>query len=236
MKKTLAVGASAVLAAIVGTAYFGFQTVKDITELLRENKELKASIARLTAEQEIGIAQVTEQRRGADGQLQTTVRFVELPDGVGKIDTSYTFHGDILYFEALVVKFEEPLVAKGEERSLYVWRRIYGERVAPADGFPLQPERVEPRRYEGAFVRLKLADRTAFWNGIWDLAHDPQRLRSLGVRAISGKAPSHQMRPGFRYHLKISATGELNIEAVADPLARTPASPNPSPTPKAAVP
>lgn len=220
MRKTLIAGASAVLAAVLGTAYYGFQTVKDITQLLKENQELKASISRLTSEQEIGIAQVTAQERSPEGQLRTTVRFVELPLNAGRIDTAYTFTGDVLYFEALVVKFEEPLVAKGEERSLYVWRRLYGEKIAPAEGHILQPERTEPARYEATFARLKLADRTTFWNAIWDLAHDTQRLRNLGVRAISGKAPSYQMRPGYRYRLKISATGELNIEAEADPLAK----------------
>ncbi|MBS0660095.1 MAG: hypothetical protein JSR82_17790 [Verrucomicrobia bacterium] len=229
MRKQLIVGATAVLAAVLGTAYYGFQTVKDITQLLKENQELKASIARLTSEQEIGIAQVTAQERGADGQLRTTVRFVELPLNAGRIDTEYTFSGDVLYFEALVVKFEEPLVARGEERALYVWRRLYAEKVAPADGKILQPERTEPARYEATFAKLKLAERTTFWNAIWDLAHDTQRLRSLGVRAISGKAPSYQMRPGYRYYLKISATGELNIEPEADPLAAKPAVPTPTP-------
>jgi len=38
------------------------------------------------------------------------------------LEKEYEIEGDIIHFDALIVKFDEQLVMDGKERTLYLWR------------------------------------------------------------------------------------------------------------------
>jgi hypothetical protein len=63
---------------------------------------------------------------------------------------------------------------------------------------------------------LKEDEATRFWDAIWDLADDPDRLKRHGVEAIYGNAVYTRLKPGLIYIFKISANGRLSPEVVPD--------------------
>lgn len=210
--------ALAVIAAVVAVATAWRTTALTFRQLLTENKQLREAIANLTHEDQIGYAKVLRQET-RDGRLRTTLRFVET-DRNDKtrpvLQVEYEVEGDVVYFDALIVKFSDRLVQDGRERALYLWRRIYGEKMRPEDGHPIEAPGQEPRRYADLFAKLPLKHRTLFWSEIWDLADDPDRLRDLGITAIYGNAVYRKVRPGLIYVFKISNTGAMYPETVPD--------------------
>lgn len=212
----------ATLMVIVGLAVVGLlawaalYASRSIFELLGENKTLRQSISNLTEETQIGYAKVIEQTE-RDGRLYTRLIFVETDrkdETVRLLEKEYEIEGDIIHFDALIVKFGSQLVMDGRERALYLWRRVYGEQMRPADGFPIDEPGGEPARYRDLCARLSVRDREMFWSEIWALADDNNRLREAGVRAIYGNVVYKRLRPGFIYSFKIDNQGALFPETV----------------------
>jgi hypothetical protein len=203
-------------AAVVGPGLY--QGAMTIHELLTENRHLKQAITNLTEEDQIGYAKVVSQRR-EDGRLLTTIRFVETARGdkTRKIlEKEYTIEGDVVHFDALVVKFGDKMVMDGETRALYLWRRVYGEKMAPQDGYAIEEPGAEPKRYSGLLETLPIRHQELFWSHIWDLANDPEQLREYDIEAIYGSVIYHKLKEGLIYVFKISPTGHLYPEIVPD--------------------
>jgi hypothetical protein len=189
-----------------------------IHQLLTENKQLKEAITNLTAEEQIGYAKVIKQET-QNNKIFTTVRFVETArnDKFKKIlEKDYAIEGDIVHFDALIVKFDNKIVMDGKERSMYLWRRIYGETMPPQDGFAIESPGAEPARYADLLNRLSIKQREMFWSNIWFLANDVEHLKQDGITAIYGSAVYSKLRPGLIYVFKISPTGQLYPEVAPD--------------------
>ena len=148
-----------------------------LNDLLSENKTLKKSLSNLTDENKIGYAKVIAQTRDSKGYvLTTTLKFVEIArDNELKkvLEKEYTIEGDIVHFDALIVKFSDKMVMDGRKRSMYLWRRVYGEKMSPETGFPIEDFGAEPGRYGDLLRELPIEEKQVFWSGIWDLANDP---------------------------------------------------------------
>jgi hypothetical protein len=189
-----------------------------IHQLLNENKQLKQAISNLTAEEQIGYAKVLKQET-KDGKTWTTLRFVETArdDKLKKIvEKDYSIEGDIVHFDALIVKFSDKMVMDGKERAMYLWRRVYGEGTAPQNAFPIESPGDEPARYADLMSRLPVKQKEMFWSNIWDLANDTEKLKQDGISAIYGNAVYSKLKPGLIYIFKISPTGQLYPEIVPD--------------------
>lgn len=197
-------------------AYAGLYASRTIYQLLGENRELKAAITNLTHEDQIGYAKVLSQEE-RDGRLYTKLLFVETARGdmtARILEREYEIEGDVVHFDALIVKFGPEVVMDGKERALYLWRRVYGEKMTPEQGFPIEEPGAPPARYADLSARLSLADRDLFWDEVWALSDDPERLAKAGVRAIYGNVVYKRVRPGLIYVFKIDATGGLFPEVV----------------------
>lgn len=206
---------------IGGAAYMGrgfYYGAATIHELLNENKQLKQAIGHLTDEDQIGYAKVISQRQ-ENGRLLTTLRFVETARDdktVRILQREYMVEGDVVHFDALIVTFGDKMVMDGRARALYLWRRIYGETMAPQDGFPIEEPGAEPKRYAGLLQALPIRDQKLFWTEIWDLANNLDKLKAHGIKAIYGNAVYRKLREGLIYVFKITPTGELSVEVVPD--------------------
>ncbi len=206
---------------LAAAAYVGpglYHRAMTIHELLTENRELKQAINNLTEEDQIGYAKVLSQRN-EDGRLLTTIRFVETArDDKTKVilQKECIVEGDVIHFDALIVKFEDKMVMDGKTRALYLWRRIYGESTSPQGGCPIEEPGAEPKRYAGLLQALPLEHQQLFWSSIWDLANDPEKLRAHGIKAIYGSVVYNKFRPGLIYVFKISPVGHLYPEVVPD--------------------
>jgi hypothetical protein len=189
-----------------------------IHQLLAENKHLKRAITNLTREEQIGYAKVITQKT-EDGRLFTTIRFVETArDDILKtiLEKEYTIEGDIIHFDALIVKFGDKMVMDGKTKALYLWRRVYGEKTAPEDGFAIEEPGAEPNRYSDLLQALSIKQRQLFWSNIWDLANDPEKLKAYDIKAIYGNVVYSKLREGLIYIFKISPTGQVYPDVVPD--------------------
>jgi hypothetical protein len=210
-----------IVAAIIALAYLAREPYKaavTIHELLGENKQLKQAITDLTAEDQIGYAKVIAQET-KDGELSTTIKFVETArdDKLKKIlEKEYTIAGDIIHFDALIVKFGNKMVMDGSSKALYLWRRIYGEQMAPEEGFEIEEPGTEPQRYSDLLQALPIEQREMFWSNIWELANDPEKLTEYDIDAIYGNAVYSKLRSGLIYIFKINSTGQVYPEIVPD--------------------
>ncbi len=204
-----------ILALAAGALFYGTKTLHD---LLSENKHLKQAITTLTQEEQIGYAKVLRQET-RDGKRFTTLRFVETARGnplETVLEKEYEIEGDIIHFDALIVTFSSQAVMDGKERSLYLWRRVYGETQSPAEGYSIEELGVAPARYNTLLNRLHMKEQSMFWMAIWDLANDSEALQQHGIKAVYGNAVYKKLRPGLIYVFKISPTGQLYPETVPD--------------------
>ena len=206
------------LVALVYLARGFYSGAMTIHELLAENKHLKQAITNLTDEEQIGYAKVLSQQT-KDGQLFTTVRFVETArdDELKKIlEKDYQIEGDIIYFDALIVKFGDKMVIDGKQKALYLWRRVYGEKTAPQDAFLIEEPGAEPRRYNDLLKLLPAGQRQLFWSNIWSLANNPDKLKAHDIEAVYGNIVYSKLQKGLVYIFKISPTGQIHPEVVPD--------------------
>jgi len=214
-KKTVFYGL--VVAGIIAGVYVGrsrFGAAKTIHQLLTENRQLKTAITNLTDEDQIGYAKVLGQHQ-QDGKLFTTIRFVETDrdDNLKRVlEKDYLVEGDIVHFDALVVKFGRQMVMDGEQKALYLWRRVYGEKTAPEDGLTIEQPGREPQRYRDMLKLLGKSDRELFWQNIWELANDPEKLRRYGIEAVYGNVVYSRLTEGRVYIFKISPAGQVYPE------------------------
>jgi hypothetical protein len=208
------VGVCAVIAVYYGRGFY--RGAMTINELLTENKQLKRALTNLTQEDQIGYAKVVGQKT-EDGRLLTTVRFVETArnDKTKQIlQKECTVEGDIVHFDALIVRFGDQMVLDGKARALYLWRRIYGEKMTPESAFAIEDCGTEPQRYNDLLAALPINERQLFWTQIWDLANDPNKLSRYGIRAIYGNDVYCRLREGLIYVFKITPTGQFSVEDV----------------------
>jgi len=204
-----------VLAFVGGSIFYGTKTVHD---LLAGNEKLKAAITSLVHEDQIGFAKVIKQEE-RDGKLYTTLKFVETARGdiLDKVlEKEYEIEGDVVHFDTLIVTFSDQAVMDGKARSLYLWRRIYGENMSPSEGYDIETPGTHPERYAGLLRELRQPEQQMFWEAIWDLANDPEALRDHGIKAIYGNAVYKRLRPGLIYVFKIGADGHVYPETELD--------------------
>jgi len=209
-------GVCLVIAAYLGRGFY--YRAMTIHQLLSDNKHLKQAITNLTDEDQIGYAKVIAQEPN-DGKLFTTIKFVETARDdklVTILEKEYTLEGDIVYFDALIVKFGDKIVMDGKTKSLYLWRRVYSEKMAPEQGFAIEEPGTEPQRYGDLLKLLPMKQKQLFWSNIWDLANNPDKLKEHDIEAIYGNAVYSRLRKGLIYVFKISPTGQVYPEIVPD--------------------
>jgi hypothetical protein len=209
-------GICLVLVAYLGRGfYYGAKTIH---QLLAENKQLKQAITNLTREEQIGYAKVINQQT-IDEKLFTTIKFVETArdDKLKTIlEKEYTIEGDIIHFDALIVKFGNKMVMDGTTRALYLWRRVYGEKMAPEEGFVIEQPGTEPQRYRDLLKVLPVKQSQMFWSNIWDLANDQKKLKEYDIEAVYGNVVYTRLSKGLIYVFKIDSTGQVTPETVPD--------------------
>ncbi len=207
--------AALLTAGILGMSFY--YSTASIHELLTENHQLNKAVRNLTEEAQIGYAMLQSQERDELGALVSVVRFVQTASDNPKEVVSeqlFTVRGDIVHFDALIVKFTDDYVKDGTERALYLWRRIYGEQTQPANGEAIDMPGTAPERYHAITRSLRLKNRDIFWEAIWELANDANCLSDYGVKAVFGNAIYTRLQPGKVYLFKISPTGQIYPETV----------------------
>lgn len=216
-----------ILIVVIGLwGYSVYKASETFQEFLSENKELKEAITRLTEENQIGYAKVIKQEQ-VNGKPVTTLVFYQTKrdDPDSRIfEGEYTIEGDVAHFDALVVKFNDQMVLDQGQRSIFLWRRIYGEYMTPQQGFMLEQDGTEPARYSAMMGEQTLWDKVLlkkdyakdFWSAVWDLANDTDSLKEHGITAVYGNAVYTKLEVGKIYQFKINDAGQIYPEVITD--------------------
>lgn len=195
-----------------------------IAELTRLNEQMAALLAehqemveRLSRSRRIAHIVVDEQRMDdASSVIETTVSFIELNEqGAELARQQLTLPGDVLYIDALTVKFDPEFVAKGDPlrgRTLILLRRMYSEEVAPKDGTAIDTPGAIPPGYAASDAgRFEMR----LWENFWEIASNPKLARELGVRVAQGEAVYQRVRSGERYELIVDNAGGMSLTVLA---------------------
>ena len=189
----------------------------EIEHLNSENKikqqqidRLQLAMRLLKVDHRIAQVWVLDQHKptGSD-RLLTKFRFVEV-DGDRPIDKprDFTIDGDLLYVDALVIKFADEYVEQGDplrSTSVCLFQRLFGEYQQPSEGFTIDTVGARPRAYgqEGSMSEFE----QSIWNNFWKYANDPQLAKAAGIRAMHGEAPSMRLEKGKLYSIELRASG-----------------------------
>jgi hypothetical protein len=206
------------LAGAGAMGYLGLNVARSIFDLLGENRRLHAALTRLTAQRQVGYAKVLDQTT-RDGALTTRLLFVvtDPEDQTRRVlERQYEIEGDVVHFDALIVKFSPDLVMDGKARAMHLWHRVYGEKMTPEEAYAIETPGAPGSCYGDLLDELDPTDRAMFWEGIWDLANDPRKLASAGVDAVYGSGVYSRLRPGLIYIFNVDANGTFYPQTVPD--------------------
>lgn len=191
------------------------QLSNDVAAKQRRIEKLDLALRLLKIDRRVAEMFVLEQWRSQPtDKLMTKFQFTEVDGNGQKLAEPkvFTIEGDTVYIDAWVVKYSDELVEAGDPlrgASVFVFRRVFGEKQEPSKGFALDDVGRRPAAYgqqhEASDIEKEI------WTNFWDFANDPQRAQQAGVRAAHGEAPSIQLREGKLYRVTLRSSGGLNI-------------------------
>jgi hypothetical protein len=185
-----------------------------IVKLEQDKQRLEAYLKILTHVDRRARVEVLRQVKDSEGNLQTTIRFTETDD-TGKpisISRELTLPGQEIYFDTLVIKFDDHFVEQGDPlkgHALMLFRRIFSSPMRAEDGFAIDPAGQPPEVYTGG--QPPSSFEKDLWKRFWELANDEKLAKEHGVRAIHGDAPYMRMEPDRVYEIALRSTGEVII-------------------------
>lgn len=221
VKGTIKLGflTAVVLAGTVGvwTYYTQVSSSYRIAKLEEEKRILEEVVGRLGGERRVAEILVTDQEM-VGGVKTSTLLFVEYSrDGTALPPKRFVVRGENAHVDAMVVKFEDGLVGKGDAlrgASLGLFTRIYGDATAPEAGEPIDKPGEIPAVYRGANPKVTEFE-MGLWRRFWELAHDEAARKKEGVRAVMGQGVWEPVRKEVLYTLTLENDGGLNVKREA---------------------
>lgn len=178
-----------------------------------EVEALEAALRLLKVDRRLARVEIVRREDTPDGP-RTHLRFTELGPGGQPAGAPQAFSvaGTRVYFEALVIKFDDTYVEAGDflrGTSVCFFQRAFGDRQSPEQGVTLETRGQRPAVYGLEGETTPFYDE--LWDHFWAYAEDPDAAREKGVRALHGEAPFIEARPGRRYRIALRASGGLTI-------------------------
>lgn len=202
---------------MAGLFYGGYQFYQ---KFVYEKKMLQEVIKRLQADSRI--AEVIVSDIGYDALTQkptTTIKFLEF-DSLGQpLPPKYfTFTGNLIQFQSLVVRFDDALVASGDSlrgKSVYLFWKAFvldGKNtqehiITPLDEIP------QGYKLEGASSAFE----RRLWSEFWDYALYSKAATAQRIKNAQVEAPGKRFIPGILYTLRIEHDGGIRIDTADIP-------------------
>lgn len=146
----------------------------------------------------------------------TTIKFVELDSAGTPMPPKYfTFKGNLIQFQSLVVRFKDKFVAAGDRfrgRSVYLFWKAFMLDGPRTQEFPITQIDEIPGGYK---IPGKSGIEDRFWREFWRYAFDQQKADHAGIKSVQIEAPGMIFIPGYLYTIHIEHDGGLRLEARA---------------------
>ncbi len=199
------------LLVLTGLFFFFIFAYKFVFEYLT----LRNIVHNLKAESRIAEVLVTESKLDEyTRKYTTTIKFLEY-DVKGKpLKPKYfTFKGNLIQFQTLVVRFDDKYVEQGNRlkgKSIYLFLKAFvldGKEtqemiITPAHQIPEGYRVGNPPNYFEKEV----------WTRFWKYALDPKERAQLGIKNAQIEAPGSVFVPGTIYTLIIEHRGGIRID------------------------
>ena len=194
----------------VGVVVFG------VHQWWEQNRVLRKVIERLSADSRIAEVLVTKSEFDESAKkIKTTVKFLEF-DAQGRAlpPKYFTFEGNIIQFQALVVRFEDRFVQAGDRlrgKSAYLFMKAFALHEDKTEVFEITPVREIPAGYK--VPHEKSGFESKFWEEFWNYALDPRARHREGIKNAQIEAPGSMFLPGTLYTIRIEHDGGIRIDA-----------------------
>lgn len=204
----------AVLRALLAVGLFGLLLVGGywIYQTWNEKTRYERYLHNLLGEQRIAEICVTSQERSPDQPVHTTLLFQEFrQDGTPLAPVGVTLPGEEIYVDALVTVFDGNSVKTGQAKSLYLFRRIFTEVLAPQDGFPLYRDDQSSDGIPQPYIHRSIERfvQQHVWRDLWRLIEDSAYAETQQVRTKFGQAVYARVLPDRCYTLTLQHQGGL---------------------------
>ena len=186
-----------------------------LAKRIEENQVLRKMVERLSADSRIAEVLVTQSRYNEETQkIETTIKFLEYDaEGQPLTPRYFTFQGNIIQFQSLVIRFEDAFVKAGDKlrgKSAYLFLRAFILDDAHSQVFQLTDTHTIPDGYKIPGAESEFEKK--LWEEFWNYALDPQARERAGIKNAQIEAPGSMFLPGTIYTLKIEHDGGLRID------------------------
>jgi hypothetical protein len=149
----------------------------------------------------------------------TTIKFLEY-DAQGKpLNPKYfTFSGNIIQFQALVIRFNDDFVERGDKlrgKSAYIFWKVFMLNGPSTEEFIITPLNSVPTGYK--IPGMKDYFERNLWRSFWRYALSRKDAVHNGVKNAQIEAPGTAFVPGTIYTIKIEHNGGLRIDTTPLP-------------------
>ncbi len=188
---------------------------------ISREKALARIIENLKAETRVAEVLVTDSREDVHkGLTRTTIKFLEYDSRGKPLEPKYfTFYGNVIQFQTLVVRFEDVYVEKKDllrGKSIYLFLKAFALHDGQAEVFDITQADKTPEGYRAEGVPMRFQDE--IWRRFWKYALDPNEREKLGIKNAQIEAPGSLFIPGTIYTLVIEHDGGLRIDTKPIPV------------------
>ena len=199
------------LAALLALLAAGFW----VNRWMGENRVLREVIDRLSADSRVAEVLVTKSEFDeAAKKVLTTIKFLEYDTKGRPLPPKYfTFQGNVIQFQALVIRFEDKFVRAGDRlrgKSACLFMKAFVLDETRTQVFEINHPREIPSGYKLPGEPSPFEAR--LWREFWNYALDPDARHRAGVKNAQLEAPGSLFLPGTIYTLRIEHHGGIRID------------------------
>lgn len=187
-----------------------------VNRWLEEARVLRKVVERLSADSRIAEVLVTKSEYNEETKkIQTTIKFLEYDAKGNPVPPKYfTFHGNIIQFQSLVIRFADRFVKAGDKlkgKSAYLFMKAFVLDGEKTQEFEITQTHQIPTGYKTDEPRSEFEAK--LWESFWSYALDPEARERTGIKNVQVEAPGSIFVPGTIYTLSIEHDGGLRIDA-----------------------
>jgi len=194
----------------------GYESYRRFYQYRHENVILKKIINRLEADTrvaEILVTKVLDDEK--PDTKKTTIKFLEYDVSGNPLKPKYfTFSGNIIQFQSLVVRFEDIYVRDQDEfkgKSAFIFWKAFYLKGKNTEVYEINKMHEIPLGYK--LPEDESPIEKSLWKKFWNYALDQKAAKERGIKNVQIEAPGSLFLPGYLYTLKIEHDGGLRIDS-----------------------
>lgn len=200
---------------LIAVFVLGFYSYEFYTKYAGRSAVLKKIITRLEADTRVAEVLVTGVNFDEEsGKNTTTIKFLEYDvEGQPLKPKYFTFSGNIIQFQSLVIRFDNDLVRRGDSlrgKSIYLFWKVFMLNGSDTEEYVITELGKVPGGYK---VQNEASPyENEIWNKFWRYALNKKEREELGVKSAQIEAPGTIFVPGVVYTIHIEHDGGIRID------------------------